>query len=384
MDVNAAWKQFDSQQNSTKASIVLVVTVCLVVLLAMINNSDARRSSQAAVNVFDSALRPVVALIGSVLGSGARYQVGQGFNSVLNLLHSLGVVLGIVGFVVLFWGYIIHQLIIMLPGLIIGGAIGASLFMGRHNEIPQLIGLVVGALIGGGIMLTLYALGVFLVGFLIAYTCVGIMVNHLDPNLVTLVAGIVGGIIALILEKFLVILYTSIFGALFVCGGFGLPSAIILIALVLVGIYVQYYLSDRTQKINYGAVKRAPAAHTNPQDPRLSAMLREERTKWKNLGGLLPGSYPGSYRPSAPVITPPAPVLPLTYRVILTAIGSQRDAVINAVCSLTGCDRQLAEETLKTLPLMLFSDATEGIAYHAQTLLQFAGANVIVEKYAKR
>ena len=116
-----------------------------------------------------------------------------------------------------FLGYAIFRLTVtlwgMAAGMVFGWAAGQALKMGLPGEVG---GLVLGALVGGGLAFMLYLGAVFMAGFLFGGT-VGLLVlanfNHMVALLTSCVLGVIGGILAVKLQRVVLVLATALLGS---------------------------------------------------------------------------------------------------------------------------------------------------------------------------
>jgi hypothetical protein len=188
----------------------------------------------------------------------------------------------ILGIVSCFFGYPIFR---VLLGIVAGLAGGASSFSVAYtafgNDLPAAIIVAVTAgVLCIIIFVKLYYIGVFLVGAGLGSFLVVTITNLVGaaqiPLLIT-IAGLVGGLVGLVLQKLLIIVATSLFGAVYcVMGiaqlaGFGIdpetlredPGSIInlrepdarlivmgscIIVLAVIGILVQYKIDSVTKR----------------------------------------------------------------------------------------------------------------------------------------
>jgi hypothetical protein len=125
----------------------------------------------------------------------------------------------VVGLLFCFFGYRIFRVLLVFAGAIIGAGIAMAL---ANQQWPQsmvatVIAGIGGALAGGIIMIVAYYAGVFLAGALFAMTITAVLTGATtqNPQLVAVIpAAIVGGVLALVLQKLLIILATSFMGSL--------------------------------------------------------------------------------------------------------------------------------------------------------------------------
>jgi len=124
-----------------------------------------------------------------------------------------------------FFGYRIFTIILGLMGFaagaVLGGMAGYDLSSGEGSLM--LVGGVVGGLVGAVLFVLLYYIGVFLTGAAlgVVLTSGGAAVAHV-PELapvVLLIAAVAGGVVALILQKFVIVLSTTLSGAWFAIVG---------------------------------------------------------------------------------------------------------------------------------------------------------------------
>lgn len=118
-----------------------------------------------------------------------------------------------------FFGYKLFKITLSLQGALIGGifgqAAGAAMGFGSGGEIG---GLIIGALLGAGIAFLLYIAAVFAAGFFFGAS-LGILLlsnfHHMVALLSGLVLGVIGGFLAVKLQRVLIILSTALVGSFF-------------------------------------------------------------------------------------------------------------------------------------------------------------------------
>lgn len=133
-----------------------------------------------------------------------------------NFLLAAVVLLGVL---ICFFGYRMFRFVLAIVGFIIGASFvagfGFTLTDGKEIVVI-LIAAVAGGLIVGALFLFLYSAGVFLIGaifgILLFSGIIGFVNSNTNPILYILPA-LVGGILALLLQKFMIILITSFTGA---------------------------------------------------------------------------------------------------------------------------------------------------------------------------
>lgn len=179
----------------------------------------------------------------------------------------------VIGAAYCFAGYRIFKIILALTGFILGGILGFALGLaGTENVLLALLtGLAVGTL-AASLLVALYFVGIFFLGAaagaLVTMTLLAAIAPELDEQaagVIALILGIAGGIGALFVQKFAIIVSTAFSGAWSISTGVGFlatnrigiiqplllqPSdlsifyAVIMFAIVLTccGIAVQYHL----------------------------------------------------------------------------------------------------------------------------------------------
>lgn len=129
-----------------------------------------------------------------------------------------------VGTLYCFLGYRTLKFIICMTGFILAGGMAAALggYFGQGNPWMMLIAGAVGGLCGAAALVFVYKLGLFMLGMLAtALAAHMVLLGRPESWIVFAVlgAGVVGGLLAVALEKTIVILATSTIGAWFtVCG----------------------------------------------------------------------------------------------------------------------------------------------------------------------
>ncbi|HRK35941.1 MAG TPA: DUF4203 domain-containing protein [Candidatus Hydrogenedentes bacterium] len=129
-----------------------------------------------------------------------------------------------IGTLYCFLGYRTSKFIICLTGFILAGGMAAALgaYFGQGNYVVAGIAGVIGGLCGAAALIFVYKLGLFMLGlFATAIAAHIFLLGRPEPWIIFAVvgAGIVGGLLAVAMEKLIVILATSAIGAWFtVCG----------------------------------------------------------------------------------------------------------------------------------------------------------------------
>ena len=154
------------------------------------------------------------------LGTGALYLVA---------LVSIGL-----GVVYCFFGYRIFKVILAILGFVVGASIAARIasgIFGGERVLTILAGLA-GGVIGAALVVAFYFIGIFLLGTWLG-SLLGILLTVGGESnvaiVIILVLAVIGGIVAIILQRLMIIVSTSLSGSWaivsgishFVGGGFG-------------------------------------------------------------------------------------------------------------------------------------------------------------------
>lgn len=123
----------------------------------------------------------------------------------------------VVGALECFSGYRIFKTILGLIGFLIGAALGAALanYLSGEWVVTLLAGLV-GGFIGAGLLVAFYFVGVFMIGALLGGILVEMFFSlsgNIPPTLVVIIVAILTGILAVVFQKFMIIVSTSFGGA---------------------------------------------------------------------------------------------------------------------------------------------------------------------------
>lgn len=165
-------------------------------------------------------------------------------------LEVAGFVLVVVGGLYCFAGYRLFKALLVITGFIVGGLIGMLLTLGSP------IGFIIGAFIGALLFFILYFIGVFFMGAFLGILIV-LLLSFIAPSppALYLVIALLGGILAIVYEKLIMIISTSFIGASYlVLGGFLLMFGtiqifslsniglypLLVLAFGLIGIVIQY------------------------------------------------------------------------------------------------------------------------------------------------
>ncbi len=127
-----------------------------------------------------------------------------------------GIVLLVLGALFCFAGYKLFKILLVIIGALAGALIGGLLTFGNP------IGVLLGALVGALLNYLLYFIGIFLMGGLLALLVLFLLSFLIQiPESFYLVAAIAGGIFALVYEKIVMVISTSLNGAfLMAIGGY--------------------------------------------------------------------------------------------------------------------------------------------------------------------
>jgi hypothetical protein len=132
----------------------------------------------------------------------------------------LNVIIGLiilVGALQCFFGYRIFKFILGLTGFLLGGALAGAIGYGISQEVAVavLAGLV-GGFIGAALMVALYFIVIFLIGALFGGVLGAVLFAVAESNpepAVLLILAVIAGVVALIIQKFMIIVSTGFGGA---------------------------------------------------------------------------------------------------------------------------------------------------------------------------
>ena len=153
-------------------------------------------------------------------GSTLHMPDGQGM-IVLFTITLLGL-----GFVNCFYGFRIFRLTLSLIGFLLGFALGISYFSASDSTVTVMgifAGVILG-LAGAGIFRRVYFLGIFLGGavFGVVVAAATLTAAGVEPHIVVIMVGaVIGGILALFVNKVTIILSTAFGGAAAILVGAG-------------------------------------------------------------------------------------------------------------------------------------------------------------------
>jgi len=128
-----------------------------------------------------------------------------------------------IGILSCFFGYRLFKLIIGIVGFILAAGLAASLcwtFLTQNQLVVLATGLV-GGIVGALSLVFLYYLGIFVAGAILGGLIASVLSGSttIDPAVFSILLAITGGVLAVILQKVVIILSTAVSGAwAVVCG----------------------------------------------------------------------------------------------------------------------------------------------------------------------
>lgn len=134
------------------------------------------------------------------------------------------VVVLVAGILICFWGYRVLKLALGLLGFLVGACAGwqLGLYALDANTVMALVCALVGGLLGMALYLWLYFLGIFLLGAtagaVVAAAFYNATAHHAQP-LVVLAVSVGFGLIALMAQKFMIVVSTAFSGAYLIAAG---------------------------------------------------------------------------------------------------------------------------------------------------------------------
>jgi hypothetical protein len=139
----------------------------------------------------------------------------------------IGVLVTLFGLLSCFYGWRIFKLVLVVGGLLIGAAIGVQLSVDPATGASNGLIVVLMALVGAAVIVALLRVAVFVAGALFGAVVGLAIVNTfgIDPAVAVLIYaafGVVGGLLALWIQKLMIILATAFGGAMAILFGFGL------------------------------------------------------------------------------------------------------------------------------------------------------------------
>ncbi|MEJ1974060.1 MAG: DUF4203 domain-containing protein [Lacunisphaera sp.] len=116
-----------------------------------------------------------------------------------------------------FFGYKVFKVTLALVGALVGA--GLALALAQHfaaGRVVEIVCLIAGGLLGAGLAFLLYIAAVFVAGFGFGAT-LGVLLlanyHHMVAMLAGVVLGIVGGFLAVKVQRILIVLSTSLMGS---------------------------------------------------------------------------------------------------------------------------------------------------------------------------
>jgi Domain of unknown function (DUF4203) len=133
-----------------------------------------------------------------------------------NLLVSV-VIIGLLGIVNCFWGYRFFRMVLAIVGFFVGAGVGIALTGGDQQIIIALAALI-GGVLGAILFYFLYFVGPFLAGIGLGITLGSLIASDLNvaantANVIIIVSAALGGIVGLILSKYIIMISTAFVGA---------------------------------------------------------------------------------------------------------------------------------------------------------------------------
>lgn len=125
----------------------------------------------------------------------------------------------LLGLLFCFFGYRIFRFVLAVAGFILGASFVAGFgytLTDGEDLLIILIAAVAGGLILGALFLFLYSAGVFLIGAvfgILLFSSTASSLNINTPPILYIVPALAGGILSLLIQRFMIILITSFTGA---------------------------------------------------------------------------------------------------------------------------------------------------------------------------
>jgi hypothetical protein len=139
-------------------------------------------------------------------------------------MYWLPIILILAGVLSCFWGYRIFKVVLGILGFLLGAYLAAYFVYGWSggNEIFTIIAAIVGGIIGGSLITFLYFVGIFALGACGAWILAVMITSgsgHEIHLVVMIILAAIGGVLALVFQKLIIILSTSFSGSLCVFSG---------------------------------------------------------------------------------------------------------------------------------------------------------------------
>lgn len=119
------------------------------------------------------------------------------------------------GLMACFFGHRLFRIVLGIYGFVFGAALASSV-MGAAEPVALMAAMVAGGLVGAAILLVAYFVGVALVGAALAALLVRVVWEQLgtDPRaLVVVGASLFGAVMALVLQRYVIVVGTALGGA---------------------------------------------------------------------------------------------------------------------------------------------------------------------------
>jgi hypothetical protein len=141
----------------------------------------------------------------------------------------------VVGILICFWGYRMLKVTLGLMGAVVGASCGWALGLAWAPQSAglALVCVVLGAVVGALLCIWLFFLGIFLLGASAGTAVATAVFNGLGRQpelLIVLIVAVVFGVLALVLQKFMIVISTAFSGSYLLVAGIlqlltGTPNA---------------------------------------------------------------------------------------------------------------------------------------------------------------
>lgn len=140
----------------------------------------------------------------------------------------MGAILSIVlGLISCFAGYRLFRVVLAIAGFFIGAAVAGGLFWTFLPQQPEFLAVIVGLV--GGIIGAVFLGFFYFAGVFVAGVALGVLLGSIIPVnmgwqrvLVSIILGLLCGVLALALQKLLIVVATAFIGSWAVLGGLAL------------------------------------------------------------------------------------------------------------------------------------------------------------------
>jgi hypothetical protein len=126
------------------------------------------------------------------------------------------VLIGVGGVLACFAGYRLFRIVLAVYGFILGAMIASSV-MGVSNTAGMLVAALLGGLVGAIVLVFAYFVGIAIVGAgsaaLVAHLAWHQIYAHDPPALAIVIASVVGGLAAMVLQRYVIVVATAVGGA---------------------------------------------------------------------------------------------------------------------------------------------------------------------------